>query len=221
VKPALEQTAPKAESVPSPIIISDQLIEEQIPIPASTPLPLAVVEPPGEPCQDNAEPGWPVLNRRLIVATLLAATVFSAVIAGAYFYGLQTLPPKPQVVVSVAALSKTVPYETGEVSRFGKRFAGNVPYYDDKYSSKVLEMVGVVEIVERNPEGYLEATLLLADQKNSVSRARFRFLPEQEEAIALARGTMAVLKGNYVSYKDGMIQLFPAVVVYNGAQPEG
>jgi hypothetical protein len=82
-------------------------------------------------------------------------------------------------------------------------------------------MVGMVEVVERNPEGYLEATLFLVDPQNTVFRARFRFLPEQEEAIALVRGTTAVLKGNYVGYKDGMMRLFPAVVVYNSAQPEG
>lgn len=222
VKPVPEKTANNAESAPRTTVVSDQLIEEQLTIKDSASTPGITAAPPSEPHQDSAESVWPVLNRQVVLVTLLVAIAFSAVIAGAYFYGLRTLPPNESVVASVAVLSKTtVPYETGEVTRFGKRFAGNASYYDDKYRNKVLEMVGLVEVVERNAEGCLEATLLLVDQKNTVFRARFRFLPEQEEAIALTRGTMAVLKGNYTRYKDGMIRLFPAVVVYNSAQPEG
>ncbi|MDF2501735.1 MAG: hypothetical protein K0Q77_2449 [Anaerosporomusa subterranea] len=221
VKPTPEKTVPQAESAPRTAVVSDQLIEERITIADSNPPSVITAALTQETPQHNAEIVWPVLSRRVVFVTLIIAMAFSAVIAGSYFYGLRTPPPKGKVIASVTDLSETAPYETGEVTQFGKRFAGNASYYDDKYHSKVLEMVGMVEVVERNSEGYLEATLLLVDQRNTVFRARFRFLPEQEEAIALARGTMAVLKGNYARYKDGMIRLFPAVVVYNSAQPEG
>ena len=129
-------------------------------------------------------------------------------------------PSQEDLSSLVVTLRKTSPDETGELAQFGKRFAGNASFYNDKYQNKILEMLGVVELVERKPDGCLEATLLLADSRNKVFRARFRFLPEQEEAIALARGTMAVIKGKYMSYSDGVLMLFPSVIVYNSAQPD-
>lgn len=81
--------------------------------------------------------------------------------------------------------------------------------------------MGIVEIVERTAEGELQATLMLADpKKNTIFRAQFRFLPEQLEAVNLARGTVAVLKGRYIGQKAAIMQFYPAGIVYNGAQPD-
>ncbi|MDU4961505.1 MAG: hypothetical protein E6X17_12715 [Sporomusaceae bacterium] len=167
-------------------------------------------------------PVWPVVNRRLVYKTVLLGVLFAVVIAAAYRYGLDTAPPTEAepAVAAVAAVRTAVPDETGDVSRFGKRFAGNSSYYDTKYRGKILEMVGIVDSVERSENGRIHVTLLLADQKNSVMRARFQFMPDQTEAISLAQGTMAVIKGRYSRYQDKVIDLFPASVVYNGAQEE-
>jgi hypothetical protein len=162
-----------------------------------------------------------ITNRKVVVAIFTTA-VFLAVLAGTYlFVGL--LPVRPtheEMASSVITLRKTSPDETAEVTLFGKRLAGNSSFYNDKYQNKILEIVGVVESVERKTDGCLEATLMLTDSKRKVFRARFRFLPEQGEAIALARGAMAVIKGKYISYKEGALTLYPSVIVYNSAQPD-
>lgn len=163
----------------------------------------------------------PLLSRRSIGITLFLAACVSCVAAGVYIFSI-FLPSQPTYESTLAdaiSLANTPPAETGELTRFGKRFANDSSYYQDKYKNKVLEMVGMVEVVERQADGYLDVTLLLADPKKQPFRARFRFMREQGEAVALASGTMAVLKGRYVGYHDGVMRFFPATIVYNDAQP--
>lgn len=179
----------------------------------------AVVKPSNESQPEPTVPVWPVLNRRMVWLTLVVAVLFAAVISAAYVFGLRAKAPSHQEPpIPISVLEKTVPDEIGEVSLFVKRFAANAARYEKKYHGRVLEMVGVVEEVTRTPAGYFEATLMLANQSNQVYRACFRFMPEQTEAIYLARGTLAVLKGRYSSYQAGIVNLFPAVVVYHAAQ---
>ena len=163
---------------------------------------------------------WPALNKRIVGLTVLLAVLFAAVISGAYLLALRNKTPQPQEVTPVSILNATIPDEIGEVSFFGRRFATNPAPYEKKYQGKILEMVGLVESVSRNSDGYLEVTLVLADQRNVVYRACFRFTPEQTEPIDLARGTIAVLKGRYFAYQDGKVTLFPSVVVYNTVKPD-
>ena len=157
------------------------------------------------------------LKKRLV---LLLFAVFCLVLAGVGLFAAQftTVPAKEDLLEEAAKVQASLPAEIGDVLYFGKRITNNQSYYDKKYRNQVLEVVGLVEYVERTAEGYLQATLVLHDYKNSVSRVQFRFLPEQTEAIGLARGTMAVLKGRYVGQKDKVMQFYPAAIVFNGAQ---
>lgn len=119
-----------------PIMISS----EQFDAPAGTPAPEVY---PASAAEAEYRSLFMSIAGRRIRASLLAIAGFCLVVLLGTVLLVCLAPPQPareDLLAKAAAIQASPPAETGDMLRFGKRFAGNSAYYDKKYRDQILEL---------------------------------------------------------------------------------